>query len=193
MDAPSLSFTDVACTRGGRLLWHGVSFACAPGDAVVVTGPNGAGKSSLIRIAAELLAPAAGAVAVRGARALLAEAGALDGEHPLMAALRFWARLDGVPDPGGRVATAMAAFDLGSLAAVPVRLLSTGQRRRATLARVVATAAPLWLLDEPANGLDATSVQRLEGSIAGHRAMGGIALVATHLPLAIAGAREIRL
>ena len=82
---------------------------------------------------------------------------------------------------------------LADLARVPVRLLSTGQRRRAALARVVASGAPVWLLDEPANGLDAQSVRVLEGLIAAHRAGGGIALVATHLPIALPDAREIKL
>lgn len=185
-----LAFADVACVRGGRLLFEGVGFALGHGEAALVIGPNGAGKSSLIRIAAGLLAPAAGRVEGEGARALLAETAALDPELSVAAALHFWARID------GRVAavdSALAAVGLADLARVPVRLLSTGQRRRAALARVVASGAPVWLLDEPANGLDAESVRVLEGLIAGHRAGGGIALVATHLPIAMPGAREVRL
>ncbi|MCH7863045.1 MAG: ATP-binding cassette domain-containing protein, partial [Proteobacteria bacterium] len=88
---------------------------------------------------------------------------------------------------------ALAAVGLADLAPVPVRMLSTGQRRRAALARVVASGAPVWLLDEPGNGLDIASVALLEGLIAGHRAAGGIALVATHLPLALPDAREVAL
>lgn len=185
-----LAFADLACVRGGRLLFEGLGFALGPGDAALVTGPNGAGKSSLIRIAAGLLAPAAGRVEGEGARALLAETAALDSELSVAAAVRFWARID------GRVAAvngALAAVGLTDLARVPVRLLSTGQRRRAALARVVASGAPVWLLDEPANGLDADSVRMLERLIAEHRAGGGIALVATHLPIALPDAREIGL
>jgi len=186
----SLVFRDAACLRGGRLLFEGLSFTLAPGEAALVTGPNGAGKSSLVRLAAGLLAPAAGTVEGEGARALLTEAAALDPELGLSAALRFWAALD---DRKNAVPDALAALGLAHLAQVPVRLLSTGQRRRAALARVVASAAPVWLLDEPANGLDLASVATLEGLIADHRAGGGIALVATHLPIALPGALEVRL
>ena len=185
-----LSLRGVACLRGGRLLFEGLDLALAPGEAALVSGPNGVGKSSMIRIAAGLLAPAAGAVEAEGGRALMAEAPALDPELPLAAALRFWAELDG---NGEAVPEALAAVDLPALGQVPVRMLSTGQRRRAALARVVASGAPIWLLDEPANGLDAASVSLLEGLIARHRAAGGIALVATHLPIALPDAREVAL
>ena len=189
----SLGFRDVACVRGGRLLFSHVSFQLGAGDAAIVTGPNGVGKSSLIRIAAGLLAPFEGRVACDGDKALLTEAAALDAERPLVAALRFWASLDRAPDPDARVARAVRALDLDALAGVPVRLLSTGQRRRASIARIVASEARVWLLDEPANGLDTVSVAALEAVIARHRAGGGIALVATHLPLALPDAREIPL
>ena len=186
----SLAFRDVACLRGGRLLFEGLSFALAPGDAALVTGPNGAGKSSLIRLAAGLLPPAAGRIEGDGERTLLNEAAALDPELSVASALGFFARIDGRRDA---VPAALDAVGLGGIARVPVRLLSTGQRRRAALARVVASGAPVWLLDEPANGLDTASVARLEALIAAHRANGGIALVATHLPLALPGAIEVAL
>lgn len=188
-----LAFQQVACARRGRMLFEGLSFRLEAGEALIVTGPNGAGKSSLIRVAAGLLPPATGSVTPEGARALLAEAAALDAERGVAAALGFWARLDELPEPAARVAKALAALDLAALADVPVRLLSTGQRRRVGFARVLASDAPIWMLDEPANGLDAAAVTRLEALIADHRARGGIALVATHQPLALADAREIRL
>lgn len=178
-----LAFHDVRCVRGGRLLFDGLSFALAAGEAALVSGPNGVGKSSLIRVAAGLLAPARGTVEGTEARALMAEALALDPARPLAEALLFWAKLDDRPDPPRRVAEALAATALAPLAEVPVRLLSTGQRRRAALARVVASETPVWLLDEPANGLDTTSVTALTALIARHRAAGGVALVATHLTL----------
>jgi heme exporter protein A len=175
------------------MLFSGVSFDLQSGDAAIVTGPNGVGKSSLIRIAASLLAPFEGSVACEGAKALLTEASALDPDRTLIAALRFWAALDDALIPDTRIARALSALDLDALADIPVRLLSTGQRRRASIARVAASGAPVWLLDEPANGLDTVSIARLETLIAEHRATGGIALVATHLPLAIPHAQEIAL
>ena len=175
------------------MLFSGVSFDLAPGDAAIVTGPNGVGKSSLIRIAAGLLTPFEGSVTCDAAQALLTEASALDADRTLIAALRFWAALDDAPAPDTRIARALSALDLDAIADIPVRLLSTGQRRRASIARVAASGAPVWLLDEPANGLDTVSVARLETLIVEHRATGGIALVATHLPLAIPGAQEIAL
>ncbi|WP_188053007.1 heme ABC exporter ATP-binding protein CcmA [Sphingosinithalassobacter sp. CS137] len=190
MNAARLAFDDVTCARGGRLLFEGLSFALGPGDGALVTGPNGAGKSSLIRVAAGLLPPAGGRVEAQGARALLSETAALDPELTVVQALDFWARLDG---RRAAVAAALVAVGLEALAEVPVRLLSTGQRRRAALARVVAGAAPVWLLDEPANGLDADSVALLEAVIETHRAAGGIVLVATHLPVRMARAITVTL
>ena len=187
-----LIFNGVSCARGGRVLFEDLSFAIAPGGALIVNGPNGVGKSSLIRVAAGLLRPVVGSVE-GPARALMAEASALDTELRLARALRFWATLDDGADPHGRVSRAIEATQLSPLADVPVRLLSTGQRRRAALARVVASAAPVWLLDEPANGLDDASVGTLETLIAGHRAGGGIVLIATHLPIDVPGAQSITL
>ena len=179
----ALRFDDVACRRGGRLLFEGVSFALSAGQAAIVTGPNGTGKSSLLRIAAGLLEPAAGTVTRDGGAALADENAALDRDLPLGEALAFWAGLDGraaaLPD-------AMVAMGLARLTPVPVRMLSTGQRKRATLARAIASGARIWLLDEPANGLDAEAVARLETACAAHLAGGGIVLATTHQPLAIA-------
>ena len=183
-----LALRGVACERGGRRLFEGLDLALDPGAAALVTGPNGAGKSSLIRLAAGLLRAAAGSVE-RAVPAALADEGlALDPKLGLARALGFWAGLDGV-DP----AAAMAAMGLAPLAGVPVRMLSTGQRKRATLARLVASGAPLWLLDEPANGLDSDGEARLEAAMAAHRAGGGAILAASHQPLVLPGAIRVAL
>jgi heme exporter protein A len=185
-----LSFLGVTGTRGEHRLFTDLSFALGAGGAALVTGPNGAGKSTLVRISAGLLAPTAGMVVAEGARALLTEAHALDAELPLAKAVGFWAAIDGRRDAVG---PALAALDLEAFAEVPVRLLSTGLRRRAAMARVIASGAPVWLLDEPANGLDAAAVALLEAVIAQHRAGGGVALVATHLPVALPNAIAVEL
>lgn len=181
----ALAFGAVTGARGGRTLFEGLSFALATGEAALVTGPNGAGKSSLVRIAGGLLAPVSGTVRREGDIALLAEPHALDPELPLARTLDFWAALDG---RRRAVAGALAGLGLDRIADVPVRMLSTGQRRRAGVARVVASGAPIWLLDEPANGLDAVAIGTLESLIADHRQAGGIALVATHLPIRLPNA-----
>jgi len=186
----TLSFTQVKGARGGRVLFRDLSFALAAGGALWVQGPNGVGKSTLVRIAAGLLPPADGSVARDGAVALLAEAAALDAAVTLGAALGFWAGLDGTRD---RLDAAMAAMAIEALADVPVRMLSTGQKRRAAIARVIASGAPLWLLDEPANGLDAASLDRLEVAIAAHRSDGGAVLVASHVPIALPDAQVVAL
>jgi heme exporter protein A len=183
-----LALRSVACVRGGRLLFEGLDLVLEPGGAALVTGPNGAGKSSLIRLAAGLLPAAAGTVERRAAAALADEGLALDPKPSLAGALGFWGRLDGI-DP----AAAMAAMGLTALAEIPVRMLSTGQRKRSALARVLASGALLWLLDEPANGLDGDGQARLEAAIAAHRAGGGAILAASHQPLALPGAALVAL
>lgn len=179
----------VACIRGDRLLFEGLSLTLARGEALWLRGPNGTGKSSLIRLAAGLLRPAAGTVERHERIALIDEATALDAELPLRRALDIWARIDGIDGP--MVARAMEAMALAPLAEVPVAMLSTGQRKRAAMARVIASAAPIWLLDEPANGMDDAARARLVAAIAAHRANGGAVLLASHFALGIEGMAEL--
>ena len=186
-----LRLDGVACIRGDRLVFEGLSLALGRGEALWLRGPNGAGKSSLIRLAAGLLRPAAGTVTRRERIALIDEAAALDTELPLRKALDFWARVDTVDGPA--VTRAMDDMALASLAEVPVSMLSTGQRKRAAMARVIASCAPIWLLDEPANGMDDAAQARLVAGIAKHRANGGAVLLASHFALGISDLAEIDL
>ena len=181
MSDAALRLSGIACARGGRLLFRGVDLSLQAGGSALLRGPNGIGKSSLMRICAGLLRPMAGTIERRGRIALADERLALDMEDPLRAALGFWARLDGAN--AAALDRALDAMALGPLADIPVRMLSTGQRKRALLARVIAGGAPLWLLDEPGNGLDDASLALLGTAVATHLAGGGIVVAASHQPL----------
>lgn len=187
----TLAVTDLACRRGGRTVFAGLSFTLPPGEALVLRGPNGCGKSTLIRLLAGLLPPMAGRITWNGAD--IAEDGA-----SYAAALHLIGHLDAVKAPltvrenldfaaavlGGTVPD-LEPLDLRPLADVGGRFLSSGQRRRTALSRLFAAQRPLWLLDEPAVGLDASSRGRLEAAIARHRAAGGAVVIATHGDVAV--------
>lgn len=180
MDAAHLVAHDLACRRGDRILFRGLSLAMAPGEALHLAGPNGIGKSSLIRILAGLMRPYAGSVERQGGVALLDERPALDGHLPLGRALAFWQEIDRRP------ALVDDPFGLEPLLDVPVRYLSTGQKKRAGLARLAASGAPIWLLDEPLNGLDTSWTLRVQAQIEAHRARGGLVVIASHQALGLA-------
>jgi len=180
---PSLIAENLACRRGERLLFRRLSFTLAPGAACHVTGANGAGKTTLIRALAGLTKPYAGEVRRFGKLALLDERSGLDPDLPLAKSLAFWFGLDGVAD----MAAIMARLRLESLAEVPVGYLSTGQRKRAALARVLGQRAPIWLLDEPLSGLDTASQDLVSALVREHCAGGGIALIASHQPIDVPG------
>jgi heme exporter protein A len=167
---------DVTLVRGGRLLFEALGLRLDAGEALHLTGPNGSGKSSLIRLAAGLLRPTAGRIERGGRIALADEHLALDRELPLGRALAFW-------NGGTSPQLALAAMGIAHLAGVPVRLLSTGQARRARLVRVIASKASLWLLDEPLNGLDRDGEARLAAAIREHRQSGGAIVAASHQQL----------
>lgn len=187
MPACRLAAHDLACRRGDRILFRGLSLALGPGEALRVAGRNGIGKSSLIRILGGLLAPYAGTVDREGEAGLLDERPALDTHLPLARALQFWERLDGRPAP------AIDRLGLAPLADVPVRFLSTGQKKRAALARLMVQQASVWLLDEPLNGLDRDAAALVETLIAEHCTAGGLAVVASHQPIMLPGGRELAL
>lgn len=193
---------ELCCRRGGRVVFGGLGFALEAGGALVLHGPNGSGKSSLLRILAGLLRPAGGRLLWNGAqvrdepeahRARLHYVGHLDALKPLMTpreTLRFFAALRGQP---AGVEQALARLGLAGLADLPGRYLSAGQRRRVALARLIASPAALWLLDEPTVTLDAEASAALEAMMADHRAAGGMIVLATHTGIALDGAARLEL
>ena len=194
---------NLACRRGARLIFTGLSLIVPAGGALVLSGANGSGKSSLLRLLSTLLAPASGRLLWGGAavtediaayRASLHYVGHLDAIKPALGVretLGFWAAMRGAQSVA--LDRALAAFGLDGVADWPCQWLSAGQRRRLTLARLVAIPAPLWLLDEPAAALDTEGELRLIEAIAAHRQAGGRIVVATHQPLTLPGASELRL
>ncbi|MEE4317098.1 MAG: heme ABC exporter ATP-binding protein CcmA [Erythrobacter sp.] len=180
---PTLAADNLACRRGDRLLFRRLSFRLEAGAACHVTGANGAGKTTLIRALAGLTSPYAGTVTRAGTLALLEERTGLDPDLPLAKALAFWFGLDGA-DAADSI---MTRLRLGALAEVPVRYLSTGQKKRAALARLMGQGAGVWLLDEPLSGLDTASQGLVMELVREHCADGGIALIASHQPLDLPG------
>jgi heme exporter protein A len=202
-DRGVLAAENLACRRGERMIFSGLSCAVPPGGALLLTGANGSGKSSLLRLLATLLMPAAGRVTWDGApiandlpryRASLHYVGHLDAIKPALGVretLAFWAGIRGVAEP--QIDRALAAFGLEPMADWPCRWLSAGQRRRLALARLIAAPAPLWLLDEPTAALDSDSEGRLTTAIEAHRAAGGRVVIATHQPMPLADAQNLLL
>ena len=181
----------------------GLSLRLDAGSAIVLTGANGSGKSTLLRALAGYLKPTAGSVRVVGAGADVEPGevchfvGHLDGIKTHLTAaenLAFWAiYLGGGDNVAARIERALAKFALDALADIPAGYLSAGQKRRLGLARLAVAPRPLWLLDEPTVSLDAASVDVLVAAINAHLTSGGLAVIATHLPMALAAAQSIRL
>lgn len=198
-----LSVKNLAVDRGARRIVDGVSFAVEAGEALVLVGPNGAGKTTIIRTVAGLIGAAGGTIALEGGdaeRDLPAQAhyiGHLNALKPSLTVeenLRFWAAyLGGGAVDGAAIDAALVAFDLEPLAMIPAGYLSAGQKRRACLARLIVTARPLWLLDEPTVSLDAASVALLAKQVGQHVAGGGLVLAATHIPLGLASERRLEI
>jgi heme exporter protein A len=190
---------NLACSRGGREVFAGLNFRLSGGEALVVTGRNGAGKSSLLRMIAGLIAVTAGTLALSGgeAEASLAEQshylGHLDALKPSLSVsenLAFWTAYLG----GGHLAAeALESVGLGALADLPAAYLSAGQRRRLSIARLVAVRRPVWLLDEPTSALDQPSQQKLAELMRGHLATGGMIVAAAHGPIGLDQPRALTL
>ncbi|MET0630646.1 MAG: heme ABC exporter ATP-binding protein CcmA [Xanthobacteraceae bacterium] len=192
--------SDLACIRGGRQVFSGVGFVVDAGEALMVTGPNGAGKSSLLRLIAGLVGVAGGGIALDGGDGeltigeqahYLGHQDALKSSLSVSENLAFWANVLG--SGAAKVDAALAAVGLGNLARLPALYLSAGQRRRLSIARLIAIARPIWLLDEPTSGLDTSGQAMLADLMRAHLAAGGLILAATHGPIGLDGATELRL
>jgi heme exporter protein A len=199
-DRIGLAALKISCQRGGRVLFEDLSFALVPGEALLVTGPNGAGKTSLLRQIAGLLPLRAGHFDLTGASpdASLPElchyvghANVAKTSLSVRENLAFWAEFLG--EDGAGLPSALEAFGLRPLAELPAGLLSAGQKRKLALSRLFAAPRPIWLLDEPSVSLDAPSVKLLDAAIRDHLKAGGIAMVASHVPLKTKFAHAIEL
>jgi heme exporter protein A len=190
----------VSVERGGRTVLQGLSFRVTGGEALLLTGPNGAGKSTLLRTLAGFLAPSSGRVTLSGADPelrIVEQAHFVGHLNAVKASLTvaenaaFWAGFLG--GSAGAVDGALKLFGLAALADIPAGFLSAGQKRRLALVRLLIARRPLWLLDEPTAALDAAASAILTDAVDEHVKGGGVAVVATHLPLGLSCARELRL
>lgn len=177
-----LRVVDLACARGPAQILAGVTFAVAPGQALILRGPNGSGKTTLLRTLAGLTPPLSGRIeADPDAIAYAAHADGLKPQLSVAENLTFWAGVFGTGD----IAPAMAAFHLGPLADRRAGEMSAGQKRRLSLARLLVTGRPIWCLDEPTVSLDAENVARFAAAVTAHLGRGGAAIIATHIDLGL--------
>ena len=191
---------DLAGARGGETVFSGVYFALVDGDALVVTGPNGSGKSTLLRIVAGLLPAASGRIefdgpddasSVASACHYLGHQNAMKTALTVAENLAFWR--DFLGSSRLSIGDALDAVGLDGLGDLPFSVLSTGQKRRAAIARLLVSHRPVWLLDEPTVGLDAESEANFAELMTAHLGDGGIVIAATHLPLGLKREKTLRM
>lgn len=206
-DPLTLSASALTCQRGGRTVFRDLDFAVTAGEALLVTGRNGAGKSSLLRMIAGLIRIAGGTLSLAGGDAersigeqahYLGHSDALKPSLTVAENLAFWiAWLGGKGYPSSDLSSdpnqALGMVGLDSLVRLPAAYLSAGQRRRLSIARLIAVKRSLWLLDEPTSALDTASQAMLLDLMRTHVRRGGIVVAATHLPLGLEDARELKL
>jgi heme exporter protein A len=192
----------LASMRGGRKLFAELSFSVAEGQALLVLGPNGAGKTTLIRMVLGLLRPESGRISLQGGLADLnlgeqchyvGHLNALKSGLTVEENAAFWCRFLGGGGPGERIDSALATFGLAHLRDIPTGYLSAGQKRRLGLARLLLAERPVWLLDEPTVSLDQDAQEALTRVVNRHLAAGGLAVAATHVPLAFSKVGELQL
>ena len=187
--------------RGGQPVFSDVGFTLGDGQALTVTGPNGSGKSTLLRVIAGLLPNVGGSVRLEGggedfqtiasAAHYLGHLNAMKPTLTLQENLAFWRDFCG--DAELAVEAALETVGLGAIGHLPYGYLSTGQRRRAAIARLLVSRRPVWLLDEPTAGLDAESERQFAVLMEKHLGGGGMIVAATHVALGIDGAGELRM
>jgi len=192
--------TDLAGERGGETVFSGIGFSLASGEALVVTGPNGAGKSTLLRVIAGLLPVASGRIDFAGDPEFPELASSLHylGHQNAMKTvltvgenLSFWQQFGGAPHLS--VQDALETVGLGDIGHLPFGYLSTGQRRRAAIAKLLVNFRPIWLLDEPTAALDKASEAQFTALMQAHCEDGGMMVAATHLPLGLEGAKRLEM
>jgi heme exporter protein A len=179
--------------RAGQLIFAGIGFRLDEGEALVVTGANGSGKSTLLRVLAGLLPIASGSFALQDHQGdeenprpaeYMHYMGHLNGLKPALSVgenLGFWQKY--CPNPSASVETALEEVALAGIAHVPAAYLSTGQKRRVAIARLLVSHKPVWIVDEPTSGLDKASENLFAKLIEKHLSNGGIVVAATHQPL----------
>lgn len=193
-----LKAENLAGERAGETIFAGLSFDLSSGEALIVTGPNGSGKSTLLRIICGLLAPENGTIAlyedtvsmpVRTACHYLGHLNAMKPALSVRENLLFWQKFNGAARFD--IEEALEVVDLPGVDHLPFGYLSTGQKRRVSIAKLLISHRPVWIVDEPTAGLDKASEARFAELMRDHRREGGMVIAATHIPLGLTGIKSL--